>query len=60
MESNNRIEKIQEEYFSFCLELLQKLSNDENLELLIAKAYELRNEIKEQISLYLKNLTIIP
>jgi hypothetical protein len=49
MTTNNRVKEIQEEYFNFCLTLLQKIPYaEEELKGLSIKAYFLRDELKKE------------
>jgi hypothetical protein len=52
-----QISKIQEEYFEFCIELLQKIpkENIPDLEQLSKEAYRFKNELKEEILKHHKN-----
>ena len=48
---SNRLEKLQEEYFEFCLGLLQKMPQGEiDLEETAKQAYMIRDELKLEIS----------
>ncbi len=50
MQINNRIEEIQEEYFEFCLTLLQKLPVEKiDEDRLASKAYQYRDQLNKAI-----------
>jgi hypothetical protein len=54
MTTNDRVKEIEEEYFNFCLLLLQKIPyEEEELILLSAKAHFLKNELKKEIVAHL-------
>ncbi len=54
MTINNRVKEIQEDYFSFCLTLLQKIPFEENeLAMLSTRAHFLRDELKKEIVAHL-------
>lgn len=56
MTTENRIYKLQEEYFEFCLGLLQKIPTGEiHLETFSRKAYQLKNQLRDEIKANLKN-----
>jgi hypothetical protein len=56
MEIENRIEKIQQKYFEFCLELLQKTPKEDLEEnKLVLKAYRLKDELAKAVTENRKN-----
>ncbi len=55
MVTDNRITKVQEEYFEFCLLLLQKIPDEEiQRNELSLKMYQFRDELKIEIINYMK------
>ncbi len=56
MIANNRVKEIQEEYFDFCLTLLQTIPFEEKeLLVLSAKAHFLKEELKKEIMVHLSD-----
>ncbi len=56
MGEKNRLEKIQEEYFEFCIGLLQLVPNELVVEGEFAvKAYWYRDELKKEIAKHFEN-----
>ncbi len=57
MTTKNRIITIQEEYFEFCLLLLQKISVEENdVAALASRAHGLKDELKKEIIRYFSDI----
>jgi hypothetical protein len=56
MTANNRVKEIQEEYFDFCLSLLQKIPIEEiNEKQLATKAHSFKESLKQAIIEYEQN-----